>query len=31
MERGANSTVINELRDLLQYFVATLMDNEIAG
>ena len=31
MEKGANATVVNELRDMLQYFVATLMDNEIAG
>ena len=31
MEKGANQTVLNELRDLLQYYVATLMDNEIAG
>ena len=31
MEKGANLTVVNELRDLLQYYVATLMDNEIAG
>jgi len=31
MEKGANSTVINELRDILQYYVATLMDNNIAG
>lgn len=27
--RGANQTTINELRGNLQYYVATLMDNEI--
>ena len=30
-EKGANQTIINELRTSLQYFVATLMDNNIAG
>lgn len=29
ISRGANLTVINELRQNLQYYVATLMDNEI--
>lgn len=31
MSRGANTTTINELRTSLQYYVATLMDNEIQG
>ena len=31
IEKGANASVIEEMRDLLQYYVATLMDNEIAG
>lgn len=31
MDKGANQTIINELRVSLQYFVATLMDNQIAG
>lgn len=31
IEKGANQTIINELRVSLQYFVATLMDNQIAG
>ena len=30
-EKGANQTIINELQASLQYFVATLMDNKIAG
>lgn len=30
-DRGANPTVLNELRASLQYYVATLMDNEIQG
>lgn len=30
-EKGANQTIINELRASLQYFCATLMDNKIAG
>lgn len=30
-EKGANQTIINELHANLQYFVATLMDNKIAG
>ena len=30
-EKGANQTIINELRSSLQYYVATLMDNKIAG
>jgi len=31
IDKGANQTIINELRVSLQYFVATLMDNQIAG
>ena len=31
ISRGANTTTINELRTSLQYYVATLMDNEIQG
>ncbi|CDW74169.1 dna-directed rna polymerase ii subunit rpb1-like [Stylonychia lemnae] len=31
IEKGANLTTINELRNCLQYYVATLMNNEIAG
>ncbi len=31
MQRGANQTQINELRTNLQYYVASLMDNEIQG
>ena len=31
IDKGANSSVVDEMRDLLQYYVATLMDNEIAG
>jgi DNA-directed RNA polymerase beta' subunit len=27
LEKGANQTIVNELRISLQYFVATLMDN----
>ena len=30
-EKGANQTIINELHMTLQYYVATLMDNKIAG
>mmetsp|Transcript_29420 Transcript_29420/g.39143 ORF Transcript_29420/g.39143 Transcript_29420/m.39143 type:complete len:223 (+) Transcript_29420:377-1045(+) len=30
-EKGANQTIINELHTSLQYYVATLMDNKIAG
>ena len=30
-EKGANQTIINELRTSIQYYVATLMDNKIAG
>lgn len=30
-EKGSNQTIVNELRASLQYFVATLMDNKIAG
>jgi len=31
IEKGANQTIVNELRTTLQYFVATLMENPIAG
>ena len=31
ISKGANQTTINELRANLQYYVATLMDNEIQG
>ena len=31
LERGGNLTTINELTNVLQYFVSTLMDNQIAG
>ena len=31
IQKGANQTTINELRTSLQYYVATLMDNEIQG
>ena len=30
-EKGANQTIINELHTSLQYYVATLMNNKIAG
>ena len=30
-ERGANETILAELKNVLQYYVATLMDNSIAG
>mmetsp|Transcript_33867 Transcript_33867/g.24903 ORF Transcript_33867/g.24903 Transcript_33867/m.24903 type:complete len:88 (-) Transcript_33867:164-427(-) len=29
LDKGGNSTQLNELRTNLQYYVATLMDNEI--
>lgn len=31
IERGGNQTTINELTNCLQYFVCTLMDNNISG
>jgi DNA-directed RNA polymerase beta' subunit len=31
VEKGANMTIINELKQSLQYYVSTLMDNKIAG
>lgn len=31
MEKGGNQTTINELTMCLQFYVATLMDNAIAG
>jgi len=31
IDRGANQTTVNEMRHMLQYYVATLMDNDIAG
>ncbi len=31
LDKGANQTIVNELKISLQYFVATLMDNQIAG
>lgn len=31
IQKGANLTTINVLRDSLQYYVATVMDNEIQG
>jgi DNA-directed RNA polymerase beta' subunit len=31
IEKGANMTIINELKQSLQYYVSTLMDNKIAG
>jgi DNA-directed RNA polymerase beta' subunit len=31
VEKGANMTIINELKTSLQYYVSTVMDNKIAG
>lgn len=31
MDKGANLTIINELKTSLQYYVSTVMDNKIAG
>jgi hypothetical protein len=31
MEKGGNQTILTELVGCLQYYVATLMDNNIAG
>jgi DNA-directed RNA polymerase beta' subunit len=31
MEKGANMTIINELKTSLQFYVSTVMDNKIAG
>jgi DNA-directed RNA polymerase subunit A' len=31
IEKGANMTIVNELKQSLQYYVSTIMDNKIAG
>ena len=31
IEKGTNATMLNEIQQMLQYYVATLMDNDIAG
>ena len=31
MEKGGNQTTINELTGMVQYYVATLMNNQISG
>ena len=31
IEKGANMTIIEELKTSLQYYVSTVMDNKIAG
>ena len=31
IEKGTNQTMLNDIQALLQFYVATLMDNDIAG
>ena len=31
IDKGANMTIIQELKTSLQYYVSTVMDNKIAG
>lgn len=31
IQKGANQTVLDELKSSLQYYVATILDNKIAG